>query len=151
LNLRTPKTLMLALAVSGTLAGCAQWNQWMAGAPMLMVGQRVTLTGDKEVPPVPSSGATANGVVMVAPDHSVSGAITTSGFAATAAHIHEAAPGVNGPVIVPMVKDGDNRFVFPPGSKLTDAQYDAYKAGNLYVNVHSAAHPGGELRAQIGG
>jgi len=37
----------------------------------------------------------------------------------------------------------------PAGSKLTDAQYESYKAGNLYVNVHSAANKGGEIRAQI--
>ncbi len=37
----------------------------------------------------------------------------------------------------------------PEGSKLTDEQYAAYKAGNLYVNVHSAANKGGEIRAQL--
>ena len=35
------------------------------------------------------------------------------------------------------------------GAKLTDAQYDSFKAGNLYVNVHSAANKGGEIRAQL--
>ena len=35
------------------------------------------------------------------------------------------------------------------GAKLTDDQYAAYKAGNLYVNVHSAANKGGEVRGQI--
>ena len=142
------KMLVLALAAAGTLGGCAQWNQMMSRAPMMMVGHRVTLTGAQEVPAVTTT-ATATGVVMIAADRSVSGAITTNGINATAAHIHEGAAGANGPVIVPMVKDGDNRFVFPAGSKVTDAQYDAYKAGKLYVNVHSAANPGGELRAQI--
>jgi hypothetical protein len=33
--------------------------------------------------------------------------------------------------------------------KLTDAQYKAFKAGDLYVNVHSAQHQGGEIRGQL--
>jgi hypothetical protein len=50
---------------------------------------------------------------------------------------------------VPFTKTADNTFVAPDGAKLTDAQYDAYKAGGLYVNVHSAAYPGGEIRGQL--
>ena len=37
----------------------------------------------------------------------------------------------------------------PAGAKLTEAQYKAYEAGDLYVNVHSAAHKGGEVRGQL--
>jgi hypothetical protein len=37
----------------------------------------------------------------------------------------------------------------PPSIRLNDVQYEAYKLGNLYVNVHSAANPGGEIRGQI--
>ena len=145
MNTHSPKMLVLALAAAATLGGCAGWNQMTSGAPAMNVGHRVTLTGAQEVPPVTTS-ATASGVVLIAADRSVSGTITTTGITA---HIHEAAAGANGPVIVPMVKDGDNKFVFPAGAKVTDAQYEAYKAGKLYVNVHSAANPGGELRAQI--
>jgi hypothetical protein len=37
----------------------------------------------------------------------------------------------------------------PPGAKLSAAEYKAFQAGHLYVNVHSLAHPGGEIRAQL--
>jgi hypothetical protein len=37
----------------------------------------------------------------------------------------------------------------PTGAKLTDAQYQSYKAGGLYVNVHSDAHKDGEMRSQL--
>jgi hypothetical protein len=65
------------------------------------------------------------------------------------AHIHEAPAGKNGPVIIPLEKKGDNEWAVPANAKLTDAQYKAYMAGDLYVNVHSDAHKGGEIRAQI--
>jgi hypothetical protein len=41
--------------------------------------------------------------------------------------------------------------VAPEGAKMTESQCAAYKAGNTYVNVHSAKHPGGEIRAQLKG
>ncbi len=108
----------------------------------------VKLSGDQVVPPVKTS-ASATGTVTVSPDKSVSGSITVSGMEPTAAHIHEAAQGQNGPVIIPLRKTSDNIWSVPSGAKLTDAQYKSYLAGNLYLNVHSAAHKGGEIRGQL--
>jgi hypothetical protein len=109
---------------------------------------KVTLGGNNEVPPV-NTMATGGGTISINPDMSVSGGITTKGVAATMAHIHLGAAGANGPVIVGLVKSGDNGWQVPAGSKLTEEQYRAYKAGDLYVNVHSAEHKGGEIRAQL--
>jgi len=110
----------------------------------------VSLSGAQEVPANQSS-ATGTSSIMVAPDKSVSGKVTVSGMTATAAHIHEAAAGKNGPVVVPLAKASDNTFTVAPNTKLTDAQYASFLAGNLYINVHSAANPGGEVRVQLKG
>jgi len=109
---------------------------------------KVTLSGDQEVPAVKTS-ASGGGTITINADKTVSGSVTTTGVAGTMAHIHQAAAGKNGPVIVPLTKSGDNAWSVPAGAKLTDAQYEAYKAGDLYVNVHSAENKGGEIRGQL--
>lgn len=134
------------------------WRPLAAAMGMVMLGAfsatamgadiKVTLSGANEVPPV-TTAAAGSGTVTVGMDGAVSGGVSTSGIAATAAHIHEAAAGKNGPVVVPMTKSGDNMWVIGAGAKLTEAQMASLKAGNLYVNVHSAANPGGELRGQL--
>jgi CHRD domain-containing protein len=111
-------------------------------------GANVMLSGTQEVPPV-STAATGSGTITVLMDRSVTGSVMTSGVAGTAAHIHQAAPGQNGPVIIPLTKTADNVWSVPAGIRLNDIQYEAFKLGNLYVNVHSAANPGGELRGQL--
>ena len=108
----------------------------------------LTLSGAQEVPANPSM-ASGKSTIVIAADKSVSGKVSFSGMNATVAHIHEAPPGTNGGVIVPLTKGADDTFSVPAGAKLTDAQYASYMAGNLYVNVHSATYPGGEIRAQL--
>ena len=126
--------------VAALLSGCADMG--MSG------GTQVTLSGSQEVPPV-TTAATGSGTITVGADKSVSGSVTTTGVAATAAHIHIGAAGKNCPVIIPLTKTGDNVWSVSAGAKLTDAQYESYKAGDLYVNVHSAANKGGEVRGQL--
>jgi hypothetical protein len=133
-----------AVAATFILAGCGA----MGGGGTTPAGQKVTLEGRYEVPAVTTTAVgTAN--VEIHADHSVKVKVIVSGMTPTASHIHEGAAGANGGVIVPLTKLGDNEFISADGAKLTDAQYAAYKAGNLYVNVHSAKHPGGEIRGQL--
>jgi hypothetical protein len=132
------RTAMVAAAL--IIGGCAS----MGGNQPLTV----KMTGAQEVPPV-NTAASGTGTITVGEDRSVSGRIMTQGVNGVAAHIHEAAAGQNGPVIVPMDKTGENEWSTKPGAKLTDAQFEAYKAGRLYFNVHSPTNKGGEIRGQI--
>ena len=114
----------------------------------LAVDVKVKLTGDQEVPAVAST-ATGVGSIVIKDDKSVSGSIKTTGIEGTVAHIHLAEPGKNGPPIITLTKNAENTWSVPEASKLTDEQYKAFKEGNLYVNVHSAEHKGGEIRTQL--
>jgi hypothetical protein len=108
----------------------------------------VSLTGDQEVPAV-TTQAKGTGKITIADDKSVSGSVKTTGVAGIMAHIHEAPVGKNGPPLITLEKKGDDEWAVPAGAKLSDAQYESFKAGNLYVNVHSAEHRGGEIRTQL--
>ncbi len=140
-GLQQSRRWLQVVAAALVVAGCAAMERGSEG-------HRVVLQGSQEVPPVTTS-ATGSGVITIRPDRSVSGSVTTNGINATAAHIHEAPAGTNGPVIVPLVKSGDSTWSVAAGAKLTEAQYAAHRAHNLYVNVHSAANPGGEIRGQL--
>jgi hypothetical protein len=109
---------------------------------------QVTLSRAEETPPVTTS-ATGTGTIKVNKDKSVSGSINTQGMAGTAAHIHTGAPGESGPPIITLTQGPDGTWTVPAGSKLTDEQYASFKSGKLYVNVHSAEHKPGEIRAQL--
>ena len=106
------------------------------------------LSGDNEVPPV-KTAASGSGVITVASDGAVSGSVKTTGVDGTMAHIHSGAAGSNGPVIIPLTKGADGTWTVPAGAKLNEDQMKSYKAGALYVNVHSEANKGGEIRAQL--
>ena len=146
MNRRTTLALLAAAALAG---GCTTMHNMMYGESK-STGESVTLTGSNEVPPVTSS-ASGSGTVTVGSDRMVTARITVSGMTATAAHIHQGAPGANGPVIVPFVMQGENTFVAAAGARMTEEQYTAYKSGNTYVNVHSARNPAGEVRGQLKG
>ncbi|HET7672146.1 MAG TPA: CHRD domain-containing protein [Burkholderiales bacterium] len=134
---------LLAIAAALVLASCSSMPDWMPGSGAM----KVSLTGAEEVPPANTSGS-GSGSFRVADDGTITGSVTTKGVQGTMAHIHQGAKGANGPVIVPLTKNGDTYSV-PEGRKLTPAQIEALKKGQLYVNVHSDRYKGGEVRAQL--
>jgi hypothetical protein len=106
------------------------------------------LSGAEEVPPVGTS-ASASSTIVVGTDGSVTGGLETSNIDGTKAHIHQGASGTNGPVLVTLEKISPSQWIVPAGTTLTPAQIKSFQAGDLYVNVHSTAHPGGEIRLQM--
>jgi len=108
----------------------------------------VKLSGAEETPPVMTT-ASGSGTVSIGDDKSVSGSVKTTGMEGTAAHIHLGAVGKAGPPIITLTKGADGTWSVPAGSKLDDKQFASFKAGDLYINVHSAAHKDGEVRGQL--
>jgi hypothetical protein len=128
---------------------------------------RATLTGDQEVPPVDTI---STGRVKIVVSDDLSSATFTltvnDGVRVQQSHIHCAPAGVNGPVVVwlaglrPEGWDIDGEWVsnvtftdanvIDPTCGTTVADLVAnMQAGNAYANVHTVAHPGGEIRGQI--
>ena len=143
---KTIVKLVLAIAAA-VLAGCSTVQgvmpDWMPGSGAI----KVNLTGTEQVPPLNVPG-TGSGSFRVAEDGTITGSVTTKDVQGTMAHIHRGAKGANGPVIVPLDKNGDT-YTVPAGRKLTPAQIEDLKKGNLYVNVHTNRNKGGEVRAQL--
>ena|SRR5881394_1457326 len=140
---RQSATLLLRLIAVGVALSCAGHSGFALSQQV-----KVQLTGAQEIPPVETS-ASGIGILSVAADKSVSGSVTVSGMSVTVAHIHEAGAGTTGLIIIPLTKTSDTVWTVPADAKLTDAQYESFKAGNLYFNVHSAGHKTGEVRGQI--
>jgi hypothetical protein len=109
---------------------------------------KVSLSGAEETPAV-STKASGTAMITIGADHSISGTIKTTGMDGTMAHVHVGAAGQSGPSIITLTKGADGAWVIPPSSMLTDEQFANFKAGLLYVNVHSAEHKPGEIRGQL--
>jgi hypothetical protein len=110
---------------------------------------KATLDGASEVPANTSAGKGTAAITFDTATKLLSWKVTYSGLSgpATAAHFHgPAEPGKNAPVVVPF-KDPSSGV--EGSATLTDAQAADLEAGKYYVNVHTAAHPGGEIRGQV--
>ena len=139
LNLKTAG-LALAFAAAVVLGGCASDGKQQ---------YKATLNGTSEVPPNDSKGIGSALLTFDPATKVLTYNITYSGLKAapTAAHIHgPAAVGANAGVMVPFANPASP---ITGSATLTDAQAAALTAGQTYVNIHSSAHPPGEIRGQI--
>ena len=136
----------------------------IAGAEELF---QARLTGDQEVPPVATD--TTGRFEILVNKAQAAGEYTLrveSGVRVTQSHFHCGPAGVNGPVIVFLAGfraegwDVDGKWI--SNATITDANvintacgttlaaiFEQARNGNIYVNVHSVAHPGGVVRGQL--
>jgi hypothetical protein len=107
------------------------------------------LTGTQAIP---AASTTATALVTTAVDNvakTLAVAVNTIGITGTEAHVHEAAPGRNGQIVVPLSQTSGGSGIWFAKASLSDAQTSSVMDGNYYVDVHSAAFPNGEVRGQI--
>ena len=107
-----------------------------------------TINGVSEVP-VNASAATGTATLTYNKDTKIfSIVVNFSGVTATGAHIHKGAVGVSGPVIFGFTAPITSPINYTSVA-LDDTQQADLEANMLYVNIHSAAFPGGEIRGQL--
>jgi hypothetical protein len=137
----TRPAAMAALFAAALLAGQPAW-----AAVQTFVAN---LDAKTEVPPKASAGKGTLSASLDTNTKMLTFTIVYAGLTgpATMAHFHgPALPGANAPIAVPFKEpaSGSKESV-----KLTDAQIADLEAGRWYVNVHTQANPGGEIRGQV--
>jgi hypothetical protein len=135
------KTMLAALTLSAAIA--------FAG-PAFAEKLTATLNGKTEVPPNTTAGTGTADINYDAATKKMTWKLSYSGLTgpATAAHFHgPAEPGKNAGVAVAIPNAASSPV--EGSATLTDAQAADLEAGKFYVNIHTAANPGGEIRGQV--
>ena len=135
------KTMYAAVALAATV---------LFAGPAFAEKFKATLDGKSESPPNASAGTGTADIDYDPASKKLTWKLTYSGLSgpATAAHFHgPAEAGKNAGVAVAI----PNATTSPAegSATLTDAQAADLLAGKLYVNIHTAANPGGEIRGQV--
>lgn len=141
---------VLRAALAGAIASLA-----LTGCGQMRTAQKVDiyearLAGTQEVPPVNSGGSGTAEIQVNTDTKAMTWKVTYTGLSGTAtgAHIHgPASPGQNAGVVVPFTNVTAQPITGQ--ATITPAQYADLAAGRWYVNVHTAANPGGEIRGQL--
>jgi hypothetical protein len=135
-----------AAMVTGLVAAAAAFT-WANAAT---VAYKSNLAGTAEVPPVQTAGKGAATVNVDTTTKQASWRVEYTGLGgpASAAHIHcGAAPGANAGVAVPLGNAASSPIT--GSAAMTDAQLADLQGGKCYVNIHTDANKGGEIRGQL--
>lgn len=163
-------TLGLTIATALLLAGCTASGSITptptptpsmspsaapTASPAAELSTTVSLMGSSEVPPVTTDATGTATVTLSAARDMVTVSATVSGLSgeATMAHFHRGATGVSGPVVKDITVSGNTLTATWRTSDatqpLTAELLQALLNGELYINVHTAANPNGEIRGQV--
>ena len=144
-----------SLVVRATVAAGLLSALGLAGCGAMRPSQRIdifeaAMTGAQEVPPVATSGSGQAEVQYDELTQVIKWKVNYSGLTGpvTGAHIHgPAVPGQNAGIAVGF--SGNLASPIQGETKLTPQQVTQLTSGQWYVNLHTAANPGGEIRGQL--
>ncbi len=135
------RLLFLTIALLGASMGFAQ------------IQFTAKMNGANEVPAVTTTATGTGAFVLNAAGNALSYTITMNGLTATAAHIHNGPPGVAAGVVKNLTFVNNTATGVWSSTDatqpLTDSLLSELLRGRLYVNAHTAANPGGEIRGQV--
>ncbi|HYW32802.1 MAG TPA: CHRD domain-containing protein [Gemmatimonas sp.] len=164
---RALSTLSLVglLLAGGVLASCSDDDNPVTPTPLVRF--RAALVGSEEVPPVASAATGNSEFTLSRTNDTLYVNITVNGLSNVRfGHFHTGARGANGGVVAFLVdgpptltgvQNGRIGKQFITAANLVNslagqplsALIDQMRAGGIYVNLHTDANPGGELRGQI--
>jgi len=144
------KTMLHIVVPAMSLIGVALWAAPTLAAPESF---KVALTGAQQSPAVETPGTGTANLTYDPATRVVSWTISYSGLSGpvTMAHFHGPAEmGKNAGVQVWLTTKGSAADSPITGTAtLTPDQATQFAAGQWYINLHTQAHPGGEIRAQV--
>lgn len=161
---RSAASLVGALLVGAALANCSDDETPVAPTPLVKF--RATLVGSEEVPPVVTTATGSSEFTLSRTNDTLFVSITVNGLSNVRfGHFHTGARGANGAVVATLVEpptltgpqNGRIGRQFITATNLSgtlagqplSALVSQLRAGGIYVNLHTDANAGGELRGQV--
>lgn len=140
--------LLFLLGLVGLLTACGDDGGPTPNPQENILSISTTLSAEQMVPAVDSTASGSASFSVNLDSGAITGSVTYQDIVPTIAHIHRAYAGANGGPVVTLASQGNN-YVVPDGSVLDQDSLAALQAGELYINLHSASHPSGEIRGQL--